>query len=506
VAPLPWGQINFLHTTDTHGYLAGSLAESAKSYSADFGDMSAFVSRSKAIADRLGVDLLLLDSGDLHDGTALGDNSSPNGALTLPLFANLPYDVLSIGNHELYTTEIATNTYNTFAPKWGGRYLTSNVDIYINGTRRPFSDRYAYFTTKFGLRILSFGFLFNFTGNSNASVVTPVGTAVNQTWFQAQARRSDIDLFVVVGHVTMRDSPEWDSVYKAIRAHHPATPIAFFGGHRHIRDFVVYDSSAVGLASGRYCETIGFMSISGFGNKTRANTPTGLGRSIKPGQGRNVTGAKRNVNSSLTFARSYLDFNRNTFIKLTTNGSSPFNTSLGLEITRNITDARLALNLTAVFGCSPGDYYQSRYPVSSNMSIFNYLTNEVFPRVMVAPGREDQPRIALINTGAVRYDLYKGKFGLDNAYQIIPFTNTILRKEVPWGVAKNLLKNMQTDRVYKRQEQIDLSLGYATNDDFGRDGDNPQHIPLPFASSPRYVQSNSSLPEDISDETIVDVY
>jgi hypothetical protein len=100
----------------------------------------------------------------------------------------------------------------------------------------------------------------------------------------------------------------------------------------------------------------------------------------------------------------------------------------------------------------------------------------------------------------------KGKFGLDSAYQIVPFTNVILRKEVPWSSAKNLLANMQTDRVYKRQTQIDLSVGYSTNDDFGRDGDNPQHIPLPFASLPRYVQSNSSLPADISDETIVDVY
>src|SRR4051794_6135815 len=38
--PLEWGQINFLHTTDTHGWLAGHSKE--PNYGADWGDFHSF--------------------------------------------------------------------------------------------------------------------------------------------------------------------------------------------------------------------------------------------------------------------------------------------------------------------------------------------------------------------------------------------------------------------------------------------------------------------------------
>lgn len=60
-APLEWGQLNFLHTTDTHGWLEGHLKE--QNYGADWGDYVSFTRRMKQRADSLGVDLLLVDTG-----------------------------------------------------------------------------------------------------------------------------------------------------------------------------------------------------------------------------------------------------------------------------------------------------------------------------------------------------------------------------------------------------------------------------------------------------------
>jgi 2',3'-cyclic-nucleotide 2'-phosphodiesterase (5'-nucleotidase family) len=60
-APLEWGQINFLHTTDTHGWLEGHIKE--KNYGADWGDYVSFTKGMKKKARKLGVDLLLVDSG-----------------------------------------------------------------------------------------------------------------------------------------------------------------------------------------------------------------------------------------------------------------------------------------------------------------------------------------------------------------------------------------------------------------------------------------------------------
>jgi len=59
--PLEWGQINFLHTTDTHGWLEGHIKE--PNYGADWGDYASFTKHMKQKARTLGVDLLLVDTG-----------------------------------------------------------------------------------------------------------------------------------------------------------------------------------------------------------------------------------------------------------------------------------------------------------------------------------------------------------------------------------------------------------------------------------------------------------
>lgn len=64
-APLEWGQVNFLQTTDTHGWLEGHIKE--KNYGADWGDFVSFTTHMKQKAKSLGVDLLLIDTGVCFD-------------------------------------------------------------------------------------------------------------------------------------------------------------------------------------------------------------------------------------------------------------------------------------------------------------------------------------------------------------------------------------------------------------------------------------------------------
>jgi 2',3'-cyclic-nucleotide 2'-phosphodiesterase (5'-nucleotidase family) len=59
-APLEWGQINFLQTTDTHGWLEGHIKEN--NYGADWGDYVSFTKHMKKKAKKLGVELLI-DTG-----------------------------------------------------------------------------------------------------------------------------------------------------------------------------------------------------------------------------------------------------------------------------------------------------------------------------------------------------------------------------------------------------------------------------------------------------------
>jgi 2',3'-cyclic-nucleotide 2'-phosphodiesterase (5'-nucleotidase family) len=59
--PLAWGQLNFIHTTDTHGWLEGHLKE--HNYGADWGDFVSFVRDMRQKACSYEVDLLLIDTG-----------------------------------------------------------------------------------------------------------------------------------------------------------------------------------------------------------------------------------------------------------------------------------------------------------------------------------------------------------------------------------------------------------------------------------------------------------
>lgn len=56
----------------------------------------------KQKAKKLKKDLFIVDTGDTHDGDGLSDVTDPRGEVTQPLITNIPYDILTIGNHELY--------------------------------------------------------------------------------------------------------------------------------------------------------------------------------------------------------------------------------------------------------------------------------------------------------------------------------------------------------------------------------------------------------------------
>lgn len=51
----------------------------------------------KQTAGNMGADLLLVDTGDLHDGTGLSDAVKPDGKLSMPIFDEIDYDLLTIG-------------------------------------------------------------------------------------------------------------------------------------------------------------------------------------------------------------------------------------------------------------------------------------------------------------------------------------------------------------------------------------------------------------------------
>ncbi|KUJ09235.1 uncharacterized protein LY89DRAFT_690298 [Mollisia scopiformis] len=520
--PLPWGQLNFMQTTDTHGWLAGHLQEAQ--YSADWGDYISFAERMREKADGLGVDVLLIDTGDRIEGNGLYDSTTPKGKYLYDIIKEQDIDVLCTGNHELYQLDAADREYEQSVPNFKGNYLASNLD-YIKpktGEQVPMAPRFRKFTTKNqGIRVLAFGFLFDFTGNANNTVVQPVENTIKEKWFQ-DAIREDVDLFVVIGHV-MLDGPEYKAIFKAIRSQKWDTPIQFFGGHSHIRNYVKYDSKSYGVQAGRYMETIGWMSIDGIKGKGKKDYPKEL--------------------ASMSFKRRYIDNNLFGYYYHTGLNETTFTTGHGKNVSKQIHEARKAEDLDELYGCAPKDLWLNRAPYPSNDSLVTWLETEVIPVITVNEDRKDVPRLALTNTGAMRFDVFKGPFTRDTTYILSPFVSKFLYiKDVPYKSAKQVLKIINSggdfftfsdheatrlappEQMYIKSAIIapsvpnhdyipgaqspllssapDLIPGYTTKDAAGDDGDDTLHAPITFYPVPNVIQSAIAMPAEGDPETV----
>jgi 2',3'-cyclic-nucleotide 2'-phosphodiesterase (5'-nucleotidase family) len=516
---LHFGQLNFLHTTDTHGWHAGHLLE--PSFSADWGDYVDFADRLREKLEAEGKDLLIVDTGDRIEGNGLYDASEPKGLFTFDIFRSQHMDIICSGNHELYKQNSSENEYLITAPAYADSYLASNLDIVEpdSGDLVPLAPRFKKFTTKKqGIRIIAFGFLYNFDRNYNNTVVRRVEETIKEQWFQDVIRDREVDLFVVTGHSAIR-SEEFKAIYSAIRSVQWDTPIQFFGGHWHVRDYKKFDSRSYGLASGRFMETIGFQSINGLASNASSTT-------------------------SLSFSRRYIDNNLFSLYHHSGHNSSTFHTDRGHNISKAIQQARQSLDLDQTFGCSDRDLWMDRVRYPSNNSVFSWLDQQVFPGIVNDTRRNDKPRLVITNTGAIRFDIFKGAFTKDTTYIMCPFTSGFhFLKDVPYNRAKNLLHLLnsggeifeQVDQslaVWKMKipqqlgihndrlplesmasshdrEQISMSNhlrlipGYTTVDDAGDDGDDTIHSPISFYRQPNCIQSTiNSQNIDLENETV----
>ena len=410
---------------------------------------------------------------------------------------------------------------------------------------------------------MSFGVLYDFTGNTNVTRVTKAAAMVQQSWFINAVNTTDpVDLFMVIGHNPARTTTggsTFATVYKAIRALRPNTPIQTFGGHTHIRDFAVYDAGTTGMESGRYCETLGWFSMGGIqssnytGNKEPRGVPNPTQKAIKVSTSTKTSAAPTATASvpaafqNLVYSRRYLDWNRLTFAYHAVGSqSSTFDYHSGLRVTSDITALRNQLNLTALYGCVPQTYCASCVPFGAPGNIFPVLSDAVGATV-INQTRATIPRLIILNTGSVRFDLFEGPFTYDDSFIVSPFTDAFQYiPNVPFNIASQVLAGLNAGPASKfrrdlqtrdfafsqgdscvdavespfsaliprdvpltqgkhRRQTTSLTPGYTTSDDFGTDGDDTVHSKIPFFSQPEYFEGNGSFPTDGSTPATVDL-
>jgi hypothetical protein len=378
----------------------------------------------------------LIDTGDRVEGNGLYDASKPKGEYTFDIFKHQNIDVITSGNHELYLSNSSENEYYNTVPNFKQSYIASNLDIQNpkTGELEPLAPRFRKFTTKNqGIRIISFGFLFNFHGNANNTVVQPVQATVKEQWFQDAIRTNDIDLFLVAGHVPVKNSEEYDLIYDAIRKVRWDIPIVFFGGHTHIRDYRKWEAKAQGIESGRYMETLGFLSMSGLS--------TGKKDSVSPAK------------SAPKYERLYIDNNLYSLRHHSGTNESTFPTEAGTNVSTAITHARKELNLDHAFGCAPQDYWLNRAPYPSNSSLLTWLENQVLPATFNTT--TPNPSIIITNSGALRFDIFKGPFTIDSTFLVSPFTSAFrVAKGIPYKPASQVLQLLNNEGQILLQDLI----------------------------------------------------
>ena len=424
------------------------------------------------------------DTGDLHDGNGLSDATFPDGRLSNPIFEEIDYDLLTIGNHELYLASVAQLTFAQFSKFYGDKYITSNVQILNNATNQfeYIGKQYRYFTTQQGLRIMAFGVLYDFTGNTNITQVMKAATLVQQPWFQsAISFDKPIDLFIVLGHNPARPGASgstFGTIFKAIRAKNPNTPIQLFGGHSHIRDFAVLDDGSTSLESGRYCETLGWVSMSGIkssaftGNNKPHGVPNPSQKAVKVASA-TVTASStvpaptsNPAFSNLLYSRRYIDWNRLSFAYHAVGSqSNTFDYHSGLRVTGEITKTRKQLNLTTLYGCAPQTYCESCKPFLAPGNIFTVVQTALAATV-INPARAATPRFIIINTGSIRFDLVQGPFTFDDSFIVSPFLDGFQYiPNVPFSQANQVLAALNKADTKRSLRPRDFSFTAMTGQD-----------------------------------------
>lgn len=328
---------------------------------------------------------------------------------------------------------------------------------------------------------------------------------IEEDWFQEAIKKQDVDLFLVIGHIDV-DDLGLGQVLAAIRKVHPNIPVQILGGHAHLRKFKVYDDKCTALESGKYFETVGFLSIDGLISKVK--------------------------DVSLSFFRRYIDANRVGYQHHTGTNEETFDTPQGLNMTAKLTKYRSDLGLDNLYGCAPQDYTLSKNAFGTPENWYTFLEKNVLPKKVINKERQNIARIIFINTGSQRFDVFKGPFTYDTSFLVSPFTSKFrFAKDIPWAYASQLKEHFESDprrysypileafqeeanhspykcppspiqvqaqnqHILTNSLSVAITPGYTTCDDFGEDGDDTIHSEIPWHPIPKVIESKASFPEN----------
>jgi hypothetical protein len=139
-------------------------------------------------------------------------------------------------------------------------------------------------------------------------------------------------------------------ILEAIRARAPIASVVFLAGHTHYRGYNPMDNRAVSMESGKYLDTIGFLSCS---------LPAVNAQALK-------------------CEHAFITPHLKTFLALSGASKKGFATKAAKKMQADIDAARARLELDRVIGCAPADFLPSA-PVGAPQSLWGLYLGKVVP-------------------------------------------------------------------------------------------------------------------------------
>lgn len=238
-------RILVVETTDIHGYIMDVSSGNEDNFQYRLARISQLVNeaRSSGAYD----DVLLLDGGDLYQGTPT--SLMTGGAVIRAALDAMDYDAVGLGNHEFDwgVTEYAADQDGTVSPYVLGDYfgdpkipvLASNLYDAATGERVAFTQDYTVIE-KAGLRIAVIGYIPEYSRSIITSRIAPYAIDADLTKLDALVRQVNAkeapDATVIIVH---------DNPIQVAEAMDPAQVNLVVGGHT---NDILADTAGSGVA------------------------------------------------------------------------------------------------------------------------------------------------------------------------------------------------------------------------------------------------------------------
>ncbi|KAG9389613.1 5'-nucleotidase, C-terminal domain [Carpediemonas membranifera] len=462
------GTLRIWQTSDIHGWVDAHPHQHMTEGLADF--LGLVETEKGMIDDDEATEFLLLDSGDQVQGTGFSDATDIDGSFIFAMMKHLPYDGMTVGNHELglpdtvkmlhdHASDLFTESdlYVTTNTIWGSNKGESQEDMKPLG-----QTRYRTMTLKkFDMKVIIFGWIYNFDHDIADAYVADAVETINSDWFKAVIEKEKPDFVINLNHIATSD-PQNNNIYLAQRALMPDTPLLLLTGHSH--QFRHANCIAADGSTDPQC----FMSEPMCYLYMFVEMDLHFTRASGKWQWADLPSHKSVSAYTSSFTRAV--------------GGAEFETQQSKAMQAEVDQMNRELRLDHVLGCSDKKYSRTTAPYGPDKeSSFLYFFFKVMEKIVYVTPAPATPTVSLLNRGLLRANMYAGQVTTGDLYTIIPFPDDFYLLTLTGAELKMLLDlNYHPDpaQPVERESRVD-ELAFSAN----------------YAELPHYMLSIS--PKDI---------